>query len=30
MFERGKIIVIDDFIEKDYQEYIKPKINRWL
>ncbi len=26
MFERGKVIVIDDFIEKDYQEYIKLKL----
>ena len=23
MFERGKVIVIDDFIEKEYQEQIK-------
>ena len=23
MFEKGQVIVIDDFIGKDYQEYIK-------
>ena len=26
MFEKGQVIVIDDFIEKDYQEYIKLKL----
>ena len=26
MLEKGQVIVIDDFIEKDYQEYIKLKL----